>query len=39
MLKNQFVITPYTVRQVIKYALSQTWKSFDKEKNLFLGSL
>jgi hypothetical protein len=35
-LANQFVITPYTVRQVILYALSIGWKPFEKGKDLDL---
>lgn len=38
-LTNQFIITSYTVRQVIEYALSQSWKPFEKGEDLFLGSL
>lgn len=38
-LTNQFVITPYTVRQVIEYALSQNWQPFEKGKILRLGSM
>ena len=38
-LTNQFVITPYTVRQVIEYALTQDWKPFEKGADIFLGSL
>lgn len=38
-LTNQFVITPYTVRQVIEYAFSQNWNPFEKEKDLVLGNL
>ncbi|MDQ3801528.1 MAG: hypothetical protein M3384_19070 [Acidobacteriota bacterium] len=33
---NQFVITPYTVRQTILYALSIGWKPFEKGKDLDL---
>lgn len=29
-LDNQFVITPYTVRQVILYALVQGWKPLER---------
>ena len=36
VLTNQFVITPYTVRQVIEYALSQNWKPFEKEADFFI---
>jgi hypothetical protein len=32
----QFVITPYIVRQVIEYALSQGWKPFEKGKDFAL---
>lgn len=38
-LTNQFIITPYTVREVIKYALSQNWKPLEEGADLFLGSL
>ena len=38
-LTNQFIITPYTVRQVIEYALTQKWKPFEKGKDLSLGCL
>lgn len=36
ILANQFVITPYTVRQTILYALSIGWKPFEKGKDLNL---
>ncbi len=36
---NQFVITPYTVRQVIEYGLQNGWKPFEKSPNVSLGSL
>lgn len=39
VLTNQFVITTYTVRQVIEYALSHNWKPFEKGKDLCLGKL
>lgn len=36
-LTDQFVITPFTVRQVIEFALSQGWNPFEKgtDINLF----
>ena len=36
---NQFVVTPYTVHQVIKFALKQGWKPFNPGKDIFLGHL
>ena len=36
---NQFVVTPYTVHQVIKLALNQGWKPFESGKNMFFGHL
>jgi hypothetical protein len=33
---NQFVITPFTVRQVTEYALSVGWKPFEKGRDLDL---
>lgn len=36
---NQFIITPYIVRQVIEYALSAGWKPFEKGTDLRLGYL
>ena len=38
-LTDQFVITPYTVRQVVEHALSIGWKPFEKGKDLFLGRI
>ena len=39
ILANQFVITPYIVRQIIEYALSIGWKPFDKGTELNLGNI
>ena len=36
ILANQFVITPYTVRQTILYALSIGWNPFEKGKDINL---
>ena len=36
-LTDQFVITPFTVRQVIEYAVSRGWRPFEKGKDLSLG--
>ena len=36
ILANQFVITPYTIRQTILYALSIGWEPFSKGKDLNL---
>jgi hypothetical protein len=36
---NQFVITPYTVRQVIEYALSTGWKPFEKGRDLTIADM
>jgi len=33
---GQFIITPFIVRQVIVYALTQGWKPFEKDKDLVL---
>lgn len=37
--ENQFVITPYTVREVILLALSQGWKPLDSGKPFFLDDI
>jgi hypothetical protein len=37
LLTNQFIITPYTVQEVIKYALSIGWSPFEEGKDLQLG--
>lgn len=36
-LTDQFIITPYIVRQVVQLALSQGWKPLEKSDNLQLG--
>lgn len=36
---NQFVITPYIVRQSIEYGLAKGWTPFEKGKNLNLGHI
>jgi hypothetical protein len=36
ILANQFVITPFTVRQVVEYALSIGWKPFEKGQDIDL---
>lgn len=38
-LSDQFVITPYIVRQAIEIALENGWKPLEKGPNLNLGSL
>lgn len=38
-LTDQFVITPFIVRQVVLYALSQGWKPFEKGVDLKLGAM
>lgn len=38
-LTNQFVITPYTVRQVIEHALSIGWKPFEKGRDLTIADI
>lgn len=38
-LVNQFVVTPYTVRQVIRHALSVGWNPLKAGKDLKLGHL
>jgi hypothetical protein len=38
-MTDQFVITPYIVRQVAQLALAQGWKPLEKGKNLHLGSV
>ncbi|RDH43040.1 hypothetical protein [Zooshikella ganghwensis] len=38
-LTNQFVITPYTVKQAIEYGLSQGWEPFKRGKDLRLGHI
>lgn len=38
-LSNQFVITPYTVRQAIEHGLANGWTPFQRGKDLELGHL
>ena len=39
LLDNQFVITPYTVREVILYALSQGWKPLERGKRFHIANI
>lgn len=38
-LSNQFVVTPYIVRQAIEHGLKSGWQPFEKSPNLSLGPL
>jgi len=38
-LTDQFIITPYIVRQVVQLALAQDWKPLEKCDNLRLGQV
>lgn len=38
-LKQQFVVTPYIVRQVIEYGLTHDWKPLECGPEMSLGSL
>ncbi|MCP3993898.1 MAG: hypothetical protein GY722_02380 [bacterium] len=38
-LSDQFVITPYIVRQTIEYGLANAWDPFHRGKDLFLGHI
>ena len=38
-LTNQFVITPYIVRQAIEYGLANGWEPFTRGKDLYLGHI
>lgn len=38
-LKNQFVVTPYIVRQVIEYGLAHGWRPLERGRELWLGHL
>lgn len=38
-LTNQFIITPYIVRQAIEYGLANGWEPFKRGKDLCLGHI